>query len=376
MGKRDRGADRRRVGGGGRRRAGATCEPGADELVVPEGELPFEPAFSDFVRIPDAGELPEGRALGRVVRLDRGYPLVATPAGPVRAEHAISLVKGADRRACVGDWVVVALPQGHDKAVIDCILPRESELSRWDGHARGQRQVLAANVDVVLVAQALSDRPVSGDRLARSAVLAREGGMGVAAVLTKADRAGEEVLARDVQIAREALGEGARVAVACAREGRGLDEVRALVPPGTCALLLGESGAGKSTLVNALLGAEVLGTSAVRVRDDAGRHTTVARRMLRVPGAGLMVDAPGLRSLPLLDEDRGLALAYPEIAALEGGCRFRDCTHGSEPGCAVRAGVEAGEVAPARLAQYRALAAEMRANRRGLDYAAKASLTK
>ena len=119
----------------------------------------------------------------------------------------------------------------------------------------------------------------------------------------------------------------------------------------------------------------MLGTTEVRDRDDRGRHTTVARRMFKLPGAGLVVDAPGLRSLHLLDEERGLALAYPEVARLEEGCRFRDCTHGSEPGCMVREWVAAGEVSETRLAQYRSLAAEMLENRRSLDYSAKSSIT-
>ena len=365
----------RRGGGRSRREVYEEFEPTAEELAVPEAEAAFEPAFSDFVDVPDAGELAPGQALGRVVRLDRGYPLVVTREATVRAEHAIALVKGADVRSCLGDWVVLRLPQGHDKAVIERILPRTSELSRWDGRSRGQRQVLAANVDLVMVAQPLSERPVSTERLARSAVLAREGGMRIAALLTKADRATPEGLARDEACVRACLGPDADVAVVSSRQGTGLDDVRALLPPGRSGLLLGESGAGKSTLVNTLLGAEVLGTTEVRDRDDRGRHTTVARRMFALPGAGLVVDAPGLRSLHLLDEERGLALAYPEIARLEEGCRFRDCTHGGEPGCMVREGVAAGEVSEVRLAQYRMLAAEMLENRRGLDYSAKSSIT-
>lgn len=365
----------RRSGGRSRREAYEEFEPTAEELAVPEAEAAFEPTFADFADVPDAGELAPGQALGRVVRLDRGYPLVVTREATVRAEHAIALVKGADVRSCLGDWVVLRLPQGHDKAVIERIMPRTSELSRWDGRSRGQRQVLAANVDLVMVAQPLSERPVSTERLARSAVLAREGGMRIAALLTKADRATPEGLARDEACVRACLGPDADVVVVSSRQGTGLDDVRALLPPGRSGLLLGESGAGKSTLVNTLLGAEVLGTTEVRDRDDRGRHTTVARRMFALPGAGLVVDAPGLRSLHLLDEERGLALAYPEIARLEEGCRFRDCTHGGEPGCMVREGVAAGEVSEVRLAQYRMLAAEMLENRRGLDYSAKSSIT-
>ena len=132
-------------------------------------------------------------------------------------------------------------------------------------------------------------------------------------------------------------------------------------------MILGESGAGKSTLLNALLGQDALATGAVRERDDAGRHTTVARMMVKVPGAGVICDAPGLRSLPLVGHERGLALAFPEIAELAGECRFRDCTHGSEPGCAVRAAGRAGELDEVRLQAYLALADEMRASAQSLD---------
>lgn len=353
-----------------------------------EAERAFEPVFADF-RVPGSvsaafeafASSPEtacgrGLALGRVVRLDRGYPLVVTEHASLRAEHAVSLVKGECVRAAVGDWVAVGLPDGHDKALIERIFERVGELSRWDGGNRGERQVLAANVDVLLAVQPLSKKLVSPDRLVRSAVLAYQGGMRPAAVLTKADRCAEEegVLA-SLEAVRGALGPDVPVvAVSCAR-GRGVEEVRALVPEGTSALVLGESGAGKSTLINALLGCELLGTGEVRERDDRGRHTTVARRMLKVPGGGVLVDAPGLRSLPLLDENYGLERAFPEIAARVPACRFRDCTHGDEPGCAVRAGVSEGDVDPARLEEYRLLCAEMLSNRRGLALSAKASIT-
>ena len=243
---------------------------------------------------------------GCVIRLDRGYPLVCSASGTYRAEHAISLVKGGDQRACVGDWVVLRLPDGHDKARIEEVLPRRGVLSRWDGRSRGERQVLASHLDLVLVVQPLSARSVTADRAARSAVLACQGGCRVAVVLTKADRArGAGSVEAACTAIRECLGDGVPVVATCAPEGEGVEDVRALVGEGTCALLLGESGAGKSTLVNALLGSEVLGTAEVRDRDDQGRHTTVARRMLKVPGGGVLVDAPGLRSLPLLDEERG-----------------------------------------------------------------------
>ncbi len=379
----------RRPGAHGRGAAGRADE--AAELSC--DLLEFEPTFEDFTLTErvralaqefvqardDAGEALVGPRLGRVIRLDRGYPLIETQDGPVRAEHAISLVKDRHRdvRAAVGDWVVLDTPQGHDKAVIETVLERASELSRWDGGSWGARQVLAANVDTMLVAQPLSSRDLVCDRLVRSVVLAHEGGIAPCVLLTKADRAGgEERLGRLVEQARGAVGADVPVVAVSAPEGRGVQQVRELIAPGTSAVLLGESGAGKSTLVNALVGAEVLGVGEVRGRDDQGRHTTVARRMVKVPQAGVLVDAPGLRSLPLLDEERGLAATFPEICERVGGCRFRDCTHGNEPGCAVLEGVRAGLVDPSRLEEYRMLLAEMLTNRRGLDPAAKASLTK
>ena len=367
----------------------AACLEGPDE----GGMLDFEPAFGDFTvgeRVEEqfrafieereqAGEELVGPRLGRVIRLDRGYPLVETAEGPCRAEHAISLVKDRfrDFRAAVGDWVVLDTPEGHDKAVIETVLARATELSRWDGGTWGARQVLAANVDTMLVAQPLSKRDLVCDRLVRSVVLARQGGIAPCVLLTKADRCGgEERLPAIMAQVRCAVGQGVPVVALSVPEGRGVEEVRQLIEPGRCAILLGESGAGKSTLVNALVGAEVLGVGEVRGRDDQGRHTTVARRMVKVPDAGVLVDAPGLRSLPLLDEEAGLARTFPEIDELVGGCRFRDCTHGNEPGCAVQEGVREGTVDPDRLEEYRMLVSEMLNNRRGLDPAAKASLTK
>ena len=368
---------------------GTACLEGPDE----GGMLDFEPSFGDFTveeRVEkqfrafveereQAGEELVGPRLGRVIRLDRGYPLVETAEGPCRAEHAISLVKDRfrDFRAAVGDWVVLDTPEGHDKAVIETVLARATELSRWDGGTWGARQVLAANVDTMLVAQPLSKRDLVCDRLVRSVVLARQGGIAPCVLLTKADRCGgEERLGAIMAQVRSAVGQGVPVVALSVPEGRGVEEVRRLIEPGRCAILLGESGAGKSTLVNALVGAEVLGVGEVRGRDDQGRHTTVARRMVKVPDAGVLVDAPGLRSLPLLDEEAGLARTFPEIDELVGGCRFRDCTHGNEPGCAVQEGVREGAVDPDRLEEYRMLVSEMLNNRRGLDPAAKASLTK
>ena len=325
----------------------------------------------------------EELALGCVVRLDRGFPAVMCEQGVVRAEFATQLTKGDFSRVAVGDWVCLRVPEGHEMALIQQILPRESDIARWKGGARGERQTLAANVDVVLVVQALGPEVISCERIARSAVIARDCGAHIAVVLTKADRATPEVLAEDLRLLQEILGEDVPLAVTASRGDVSADAlaevahaagaqwgnagVRQIVPGGTIAIMLGESGAGKSTLLNALLGREALETGAVRARDDAGRHTTVARRMVKLPEAGVIVDEPGLRSLPMVGHERGLAQVFPEIAGAARGCRFRDCTHTHEPGCEVLAQYEEGEFSQVRLETYLALAREMRESATTLD---------
>ena len=358
--------------------------PSFDELAPASGQRgAFSAAVAEIAR--DQGLARDELSLGCVVRLDRGFPAVACADATFRAEHAASLARSSGQLLpAVGDWVVVRRASAHDRGVIERVLPRKSDIARWRGGSRGERQTLAANVDVVLVAQALGGRPVSVDRIVRSAVVARDCGADVAVVLTKADRALEGGrLATDVERVRATLGPQVRVVasasgsagptggLADAARGAGAawgaDAVRGLVPTGTVGIVLGESGAGKSTLLNSLLGHAALETAGVRERDDAGRHTTVSRRMVSLPGAGVVVDEPGLRSLPLVGHERGLSAVFPEICHAAAECRFRDCTHTSEPGCAVRAAVARGEISPESLEAYRGLASEMRESKARLD---------
>lgn len=334
--------------------------------------------------------------LGAVVRLDRGFPMIATRSGDLlRAEHAVDFAKGKPgkrgKRAkrsgdadtvvsagvggllpSVGDFVAVRVTPGHDMGVILRVLPRRTSFERWRGKNRGERQVLAANVDVIFIVQPLGaerDTPqLMRDRVARSLVLARDCGASPVVVLTKADRCADDEVAGICDDLRRLAGGDARVIATSSRAGTGLDEVRACIPRGSVGMILGESGAGKSTLLNTLLGVDALETNAVRERDDAGRHTTVARIMVALPDpCGVIADCPGLRSLPLVGHERGLARSFPEIVEASHACRFNDCTHVHEPGCAVRGGVECGEIEQVRLDSFLSLAREMRVSAQSLD---------
>lgn len=390
MGKRSHKA---RSGSTTRRRShgGGASRPSAEDVLrgLPVvGELENVPSFADMAptqlrreqleeareRIADrlGREAADAVELGCVVRLDRGFPLVACEGRTLRAEHAPEFAKGDSAEAgimpTVGDWVAVAVPPEHDMGVIHEVLPRRNAFARWRGGRRGEFQTLAANLDGVIVVAALGAEELPLARIARSVVLARDCGVRPSVVLTKADRKQTaEDLEADALRVHRLVGEQGDVVVTSSVAGEGLDGVRALVPAGSVAMILGESGAGKSTLLNALLGADALATGAVRERDDMGRHTTVARMMVKLPGAGVICDAPGLRSLPLVGHERGLAKAFPEISELAATCRFRDCTHGNEPGCAVREAREAGELDEVRVESYLALANEMRASASTLD---------
>lgn len=334
--------------------------------------------------------------LGAVVRLDRGFPMIATRGGALlRAEHAVDFAKGKpgkrgkrSKRAAdaeiassagvdgmlpsVGDAVAVRVTPGHDMGVILRVLPRRTSFERWRGKNRGERQVLAANVDVIFIVQPLGAErdtlPLMRDRVARSLVLARDCGADPVVVLTKVDRCEPAEVADVCGALRLLAGTGVRVIATSSRTGEGLDEVRSCIPQGSVGMFLGESGAGKSTLLNTLLGSEALETNAVRERDDAGRHTTVARIMVALPEpCGVIADCPGLRSLPLVGHERGLARSFPEIVEASRACRFNDCTHLHEPGCAVREGVECGEIEQSRLDAFLSLAREMRVSAQSLD---------
>jgi len=286
----------------------------------------------------DGGLLP-----ARVAAADRGRFELLGADGVLTAELAGRLrhAAGPGELPVVGDWVAVE----PDPPTIHRVLERRTVLRR--AAPTGALQVLAANVDVVLVMSSLN-RDLDARRLEQFVAVAADGGAQPVVVLTKADLLADPstALAQVRPVTR-----GVPLVIVSARHGEGLDELDPWLCPGSTAALLGASGVGKSTLVNALLGEERQATAPIRSSDDQGRHTTVRRELVMLPSGALLLDSPGLR-LPQLwaTTGRGLAAAFTDLDALADGCRFADCAHRSEPGCAVRAAIDAGELDPGRLA--------------------------
>ena len=252
----------------------------------------------------------------------------------------------------VGDWVV---PSG-DGERVEHIVERTSAFTRRASHEgdRFEADVLAANIDVVFLVHALGSPP-NQRRLERELVLTYDSGAEPVVVLTKLD------LVADPEPTRRELAEvalGANVLVVSGLESIGLESVRRYAAGNRTLAFLGASGVGKSTLVNALLDSDVMDTGEVREADNRGRHTTVAAQLLRLPGEGWLIDTPGVRAVSLWLSGHGIERAFADVFALMDHCRFRDCKHDREPGCAVLAAIDAGELAPERLRSLERLVAE------------------
>jgi ribosome biogenesis GTPase / thiamine phosphate phosphatase len=301
--------------------------------------------------------LADGLTPARVIRSDRGSALIATPEGIVRAKASAALMKSVDGSAAlpaVGDWVAVLAPEDLDVPLIEAVAERKSAITRTDPGGGSDVQVLAANIDTVFVVHQIAESP-NLRRIERELSLAWESGAVPVVVLTKADLSADPAGARE---AVESIALGADVFVTNAPTGEGVESILSYISDHRTAVLVGPSGVGKSTLINALLGEQRQATAEVRLSDGRGRHTTVARELIQMPGGGVLIDTPGLRALGVTGSEEGISLVFPDIERASRSCRFRDCTHNDEPGCAVRAAVESGDLPAERLASYHKLVGE------------------
>jgi len=282
----------------------------------------------------------------------------AEPSGSFRKESEA----GGDWPA-VGDWIATEIIVGQKNALIQSVLPRRSRFVRKVAGKQVAEQVMAANIDVALIVAAL-DGDFNVRRIERYIAQCWESGARPVVVLNKADASSE---ARERTAEIEEIAMGVPVFAVSAKTGEGLDELLASFKKGQTIVLLGSSGVGKSTLVNRLLQEERQTTHAVRESDSRGRHTTTSRELFLLPGGTMIIDTPGLRELQLWNASEGVAQTFADVDELAAQCRFRDCQHKDEPGCAVRASIEAGELDAGRLENKRKLQREQEFLQRKMD---------
>jgi len=291
---------------------------------------------------------------GRIAVEHRGAYVVYTHASDLWAEVAGRMLHDADRGELpsVGDWVALRLRPNDDRATIHAVLPRRTAFSRREAGLETNEQVLAANVDSIWILGALT-KELSARRMERYLAVAWESGAQPEIVLTKADLAQADP-ERVAEV--ESIAVGAPVRVTSAVTGEGIDGLLHSLDGNRTAAVLGSSGVGKSTLINRLVGSDLLEIGETR-GDDVGRHTTIRRELVRVPSGGLVIDTPGLRELMMWEADTDSVFA--DISELSSRCRFTDCGHLTEPGCAVRAAVASGELELERLRTYEKMQREL-----------------
>ncbi len=326
---------------------GAVQHPGTDLRA-----LGWDPAWESL-----ASSYGDDCRPGRVARVDRGLCTVITEDGVARVTWGSDVLEGvaADPQAspCTGDWALIReWPDG--RATVEALLPRRTAIVRAEASGTSTGQVLAANVGVVAIVVALHPEPNLG-RLERMLALAWESGAQPLVLLTKADLVAEaELIADDV----EAAAPGVDVICCSTVTGEGIDLVRERLAGTATMVMLGISGHGKSSLTNALLGADALTVRAIR-SDGKGRHTSVRRELIVMPAGGAVIDTPGLRGVGLQEGGDGMASTFPDITRFASECRFSDCLHDAEPGCAVQAAIAEGALAVRRLDSWRKLQREV-----------------
>lgn len=325
--------------------------------------------WSDALAQAFAPHVSEGHLPGRIIVQQRDAYLVATDDGDL-----ISKLSGRMRHEAreaghpaVGDWVALSMNPAERSATIHALLPRRTAFVRRAADSVQTVQVIAANIDVAFVVTSMN-ADLNPRRIERYLAAALQSGARPVVVLTKSDLS-DAVEAQAEEI--EALAAGCPVLTVSARQGLGLEALMQHVGPGETCVLIGSSGVGKSTLVNALLGHDRMATREIREADGRGRHTTSHRELVLLPSGALILDTPGIREVGLIDADEGLALAFDDIETLAGNCKFRDCEHVNEPGCAIREALQSGALDAGRWASFQKLGEELAAVERKGERVAK-----
>ncbi|UPT74854.1 MAG: ribosome small subunit-dependent GTPase A [Elusimicrobiota bacterium] len=307
----------------------------------------------------------------RVAAQQRGLLTVATESGmrPARTTGAMRhKATGTADLPAVGDWIACEANPGEETLTVRRILPRRTKLSRKAAGETLEEQIIAANLDAVVIMTALN-ADFNLRRLERFLAVVRESGAEPIVALNKADACAEP--GPYLGDARTAAGDAAVIAIS-AKTGDGLAVLERWIKPGRTVGFVGTSGVGKSTLVNRLLGREALKTKETRAGDERGRHTTTHRELFVLDGGGVLLDTPGMREMAFWEADQGFQESFADIETLAEQCRFKDCVHASEPGCAVKAAIESGSIPAARLESMNKLKKEMEFQKRRVDPAAAA----
>lgn len=301
----------------------------------------------------------DGLSPARVAREEKNAYLVLCEYGELAAEICGKLRHEATSRGdlpAVGNWVAVSARPDEGKATIRAVLPRKSRFVRKAAGSRTEQQVIAANVDTVFLVTGL-DGDFSARRIERYLTLAWESGARPVIILNKTDLCAD-LPGRLTEVEASAM--GTPVHAVSGALGQGLAALQSYLSAGQTTAFIGSSGVGKSTIINALLGEERLRTAEVRQSDSTGRHTTTHRELLLLPGGGLVIDTPGLRELQLWADEEAVERTFEDIESLARQCRFNDCAHGNEPGCAVRTAIESGALDPGRWQSHLKLQRELR----------------
>lgn len=324
--------------------------------------------WSDSLTLAFAPHARAGHVPGRIIVQQRDGYQVVTDQGEMRAKVSGRLMHEAREvgHPAVGDWVALSLNLMERTATIHAILPRHTAFVRRAAHLR-RPQVLGANIDVAFVVTSMN-ADLNPRRIERYLAAAWQSGARPVVVLTKSDLC-DDPQGQAAQIA--ALAGDCPVLMVSAREGLGLEALLAQVAPRETCVLIGSSGVGKSTLVNAFLGEDRMEMQAIRASDDQGRHTTSHRQLVLLPSGALILDTPGIREVGLIDAEEGASVVFDDIERLAAACRFNDCSHAGEPGCAVRAALESGALDPARWAHFQKLGLELAALEEKAERAAK-----